>query len=577
LKTFFRAFPQYLAATALLAAAFLAACTDNRPRITGIDPKFGSEGDVVTISGEHFGEAGNWAYITIAGERPTASSYTLWQDTMIKVKITRPGMSGLVYVFVDGKQSNGILFSDRDAIPQRPATADKKTGPMIDAVNPKTVSPGDLLTITGSGFGVSRETSRVFFTWDLASRPAQPHLPVSPFEGGYESWREREIRVHVPDGAGTGLLTVSTTEQNDEADEPVRPAFPGSQILIEVSHAKGKKTLGEGREYIVAFSTDVMAQEAAVPNALYLAIPRPAAGASQQITRVISKTPNAFTEDYRETTLYKMANMRSGETARVSVSYLVSVYTVETTVTQAALTQDTKLPVYQSYLGRTPLIPADHSEITEKAAAIVGREQNPYLKARLIYRALQKDLTITAADTGDGRETPGTREVAAITAPRAYPESAPGAALQALQTQTTDSYGASLLFAALCRAAGIPAVPCAGVLVNTDRSTLKHYWAAFWLDGIGWVPVDIAFGSGAAPAVWTLRPDYASWYFGNMDNQRIAFSFGETVLPPIDPKGRIVSRERSYALQNIWEEAVGSLESYSSFWSDITITGIYYH
>ncbi|MDR0638042.1 MAG: IPT/TIG domain-containing protein [Spirochaetaceae bacterium] len=543
----------------------IAACTDNRPRIIGIDPKFGSEGDVVTISGEHFGEAGNWAYITIAGERPTASSYTLWQDTMIKVRITRPGMSGLVYVFVDGKQSNGVLFSDRDAIPQRPAAETGKTGPVIDTVNPKTVSPGDLLTITGSGFGVSRENARVFFTWDLADRPTRLDIPVSPFEGGYESWGERAIRVRVPDGAGSGFLTVNTmpVDQNGETDESATPVPPGSQMPIEVSRAKGRKTLGEGREYIVAFSTDVMAQEAAVPNALYLAIPQPVAGASQQITRVLSKTPNPFTEDYRGTTLYKLTDMRPGETARISVSYLVSVYTVETAVIQTALTQDERLPAYKAYLGKTPLIPADHSEITEKAAAIIGREQNPYLKARLIYRALLKDLAIT------GTETDGTLEAA--------PGAVPGTALQALRTQTADSYGASLLFSALCRAAGIPAVPCAGILVNADRSTVKHHWAAFWLDGLGWLPVDIAFGSGAAPDAWTLRPDYASWYFGNMDNQRIAFSFGESTLPPIDAKGRTVGRDRSYALQNIWEEAVGGLESYSSFWSDITINGIYYH
>ena len=337
---------------------------------------------------------------------------------------------------------------------------------------------------------------------------------------------------------------------------------------IEVSQTKGKKTLGEGRDYIVAFSTDVMVQEAAVPNTLYLAIPQPIAGASQQITRVLSKMPDPFAADYRGTTLYKLTDLRSGEAARVSVSYLVSVYTVETAVIQTALTQDTRIPAYKAYLGETPLIPADHREITEKAAAITGRERNPYLKARLIYHALLKDLAIT--DTG-------TLEATAKAVSGSSSEAAPGAALQALRTQTADSYGASLLFSALCRAAGIPAVPYAGILVNADRSTVKHHWAAFWLDGLGWLPVDIAFGSGTVPGAWTLRSDYASWYFGNMDNQRIAFSFGESTLPPIDAKGRTVGLDRSYALQNIWEEAAGGLESYSSFWSDITINGIYYH
>jgi hypothetical protein len=34
-------------------------------------------------------------------------------------------------------------------------------------------------------------------------------------------------------------------------------------------------------------------------------------------------------------------------------------------------------------------------------------------------------------------------------------------------------------------------------------------------------------------------------------------------------------RTRDYSLQNLWEEAIGGLESYSSLWSDVTITGMY--
>jgi hypothetical protein len=60
-----------------------------------------------------------------------------------------------------------------------------------------------------------------------------------------------------------------------------------------------------------------------------------------------------------------------------------------------------------------------------------------------------------------------------------------------------------------------------------------------------------------------------------MDNQRIAFSRGETNLSHMDLSGRTVTREREYAFQNLWEEAVGGLDSYSSLWTDIAITGMY--
>jgi hypothetical protein len=43
----------------------------------------------------------------------------------------------------------------------------------------------------------------------------------------------------------------------------------------------------------------------------------------------------------------------------------------------------------------------------------------------------------------------------------------------------------------------------------------------------------------------------------------------------MDPRGRVTVRNREYALQTLWEEALGGLESYSSLWSDLVVTGVY--
>jgi transglutaminase-like putative cysteine protease len=120
----------------------------------------------------------------------------------------------------------------------------------------------------------------------------------------------------------------------------------------------------------------------------------------------------------------------------------------------------------------------------------------------------------------------------------------------------------------------------AGILIGRNRQTLNHYWAEFWLDGFGWVPVDPAMGASApqndaVPAPFAMNENETTTYFGNIDNQRIAFSRGFTILSPMDPRGRTVSHGRSYSLQNLWEEVIGGIESYSSLWGDITITGIY--
>jgi transglutaminase-like putative cysteine protease len=125
----------------------------------------------------------------------------------------------------------------------------------------------------------------------------------------------------------------------------------------------------------------------------------------------------------------------------------------------------------------------------------------------------------------------------------------------------------------------------AGVLINQNGQTLRHYWAEFWVDGFGWLPVDPAMGAGAVQFTDNANAgfgndavpaqDFANYYFGNADNQRIAFSRGEPVLSQIESRGRLISHPQSYSLQNVWEESVGGLESYSSLWGDVTIRGIY--
>jgi transglutaminase-like putative cysteine protease len=112
------------------------------------------------------------------------------------------------------------------------------------------------------------------------------------------------------------------------------------------------------------------------------------------------------------------------------------------------------------------------------------------------------------------------------------------------------------------------------VIIDRWGNAATHYWAEFWLDGFGWVPLDPAFGAGTSPPEFNLREDHASYYFGNLDNQRIAFSRGEHFLPQMTPRGMLSFRDREYSLQNIWEEAVEGIESYSSLWSDVTITGM---
>jgi transglutaminase-like putative cysteine protease len=524
---------------------FFVSCGEPPPVITSIDPRIGTGGEVLSIRGKNFGSRQNESHITIAGTSPTSSSYLSWEDDHISIRIPEFGESGLLYVRVGGKKSNGVLFSNRAGIPRPVQGAGMGIGPRIGSVDPPSGPVGSLVTITGSGFGSSRERSGVYFAWNAESSAAAPMetrraelVEVFETEFGYELWSEREIRVRVPDGAISGNLEVRTPQGNS------RPFF------FEVSGKPGTKTYGDKRSYTITWSVNIQVKEASEPNSLYLWIPRPVSSASQRRVELLSRSAEPFVDNYRETSLFRLNNLNSLSQTGITLSYHVEVYSLKTAVQARQVKRDGDSPVDSVYLLPGPLIPSGDPRIKALAAAITGKEQNPYLKARQIYDWLMREGNIG-------------------------PEPLTGGAIEALEQKRADPYMAALLFCALCRASGISAIPAAGVLVNRNMETLRHYWAEFWIDGFGWVPVDPALGAGAAPASFGLREDRADWYFGSLDNQRITFSRGQTLLSQMDVRGRAAWRTRDYALQNLWEEAVGGLESYSSLWGDITITGMY--
>jgi transglutaminase-like putative cysteine protease len=502
-------------------------------------------GEVLTIQGTGFGDQRGENRVTIAGITPTASSYIEWKNDRIAVRIPDFGESGLVYVHAAGRKSNAALFTNRDSMPLPVSPEDAGVGPRILAVEPAAARIGTAIVITGRNFGASRENGSVRFAWDAEESPSAPaavrapdSIEASEVEFGYELWSDREIRVRVPDGAVSGNLTVSTARGD---------AIP---VFFETIDRPGTKTFKEKRSFVVSYSVDVKASRASGPSSLYLWVPRPGNGPSQRNTKLLSRSMEPFVDGHRGAALFQIKDLGENQSSSIALSYLVDVYAVETKVKPQAIKTDSASPIQTAYLGSPLLIPSDDREIVNTAERIVGKEKNPYLKAKKIYDWITTELSIaTTTQTGG--------------------------ALAALQNRKADAYSATLLFCALARSADIPALPDAGFLVDRNRTATRHFWAEFWIDGFGWVPVDPALGAGAAPAGFTLRPDSREYYFGNVDSQRIIFSRGLSVLSPMDPRGRVAARDRGYAFQTLWEEAVGGLESYSSLWSDITVTGVY--
>ncbi|MDR0374498.1 MAG: IPT/TIG domain-containing protein [Treponema sp.] len=524
-------------------AGSLLACKAKSPVIKAIDPKIGEMGDIISIMGEHFGKEQDASYITIAGQEPTSSSYLEWTDTLIRVRLPEFGRTGLISVYKGDQKSNAVLFSNRSKIPEQAQYALASVGPRIDMIKPNSASIGGLISIQGGGFGAMREDRSVRFSWiaenSLLNTENRGETVIEPFDMGlgYELWTSDEIRVRVPDGTVSGAVEIHTAQGNS------------APVFFTVEDKPGTKAFRDKRSWIVAYSANILVHDSSTPNTLYLWLPQPAYSSSQPNIELLSRDKEPFVENYRGTTLFQIKDVAAQSNISINVSYVVDVYAVETVVApQSIRTQNVSLPA--SYTQSDSLIPSHDPAITARVAEIAGRERNPYIKAQRIYEWIIANIAIQNDPLNNG-------------------------ALDVLEQKQADSYSASLLFCALSRSAGVPAIPVAGVLIDRNRVAHVHYWAEFWIDGFGWVPLDLALGARTAPEFFSLQDDAETWYFGNLDNQRISFSRGQNRLSQMDPRGRLAAHKPDYALQDFWEEAVGGITSYSSLWSDIAIMGMY--
>jgi hypothetical protein len=519
---------------------FLSGCQPKAPLIQSISPQIGEMGEPVVIRGVNFGDERNDSYVTIAGILPTSSAYIGWQDSRITLRIPEFGEAGLIYVHVNGRKSNGILFTNQATLPQKAKGVQVGPEPRITQITPQSGAVGNLISIMGTGFGISRGNGGVFFTWNAQTTApvgakAQEFIEVSEADFGYELWTDREIQVRVPDGAAAGNMEVRTPRGNSPS------------MFFDPAGRSGTKTFHDKRSYTINCSVDIKINEAEKANTMYLWIPRPAASAAQRNIELFSGSAEPFIDKYRGASLFKLDNLEAKSDVRINLSWKVDVYGIAVTALPQSIRQESDSSMRIANTQNSLELPSDDPRIRTQARAIVSGDRNPYSIARKIYDWMLTGFTWDTQTDGD--------------------------IFTALETKEIDSYLAALLYCTLLRSEGVPCLPVAGVLIDRNRQTMHHYWAEFWVDGLGWIPVDPAMGA-SAPETIPFNTNPNRTYFGNVDSQRIAFSRGFSVLSSMDPRGRTVTRGRSYSLQNLWEEAIG-IDHYTSLWGDIIITGMY--
>jgi transglutaminase-like putative cysteine protease len=549
-KPFFKRREFIFTAVLLVLLAFLllsSRMTGRPPLIESITPKIGFPQDVMVITGKYFGDERNGGEVVIGGYAPVSSGYLDWSDSRISLRIPEDVSSGMVRVNTKNGKSKGLLFTNKEQVPVVLSGPGKPGQPYISTLEPESGSVGTLLIISGMNFGLQRGSSQVVFTWisgdetrDYTEVDDSSLIPAVDYDLDYEQWSDREIQVWVPDGASSGHLLVITDKGRSNA------------TFVEIESAAGTKLFPEKRTYAVQYLMEVGSVSADGDNNLNLWIPQLVQAPEQREIQLVSQEPDPLFDNVNGVKLFNFENLSADKTYTIFQSFMVDRYSVETKVNIAKVPTkyDTTRRLYKKYTSADMIVPAADEGIGKISSSVVGRERNPYRKAREIYRYVISRLQVD-------------------------PEYQEYDIRKAIEDRKGNPYIYAILFCALARSQGIPARPVAGYLIDRELQAARHYWAEFYIETVGWIPVDPILGEGKIRVNIPPEVDPYSYFFGNLDFNHLALSKGLIDLNQLNPQGRVVTRTDIPSLQVIHEEVTGALFSYNAYWSDLEILGIY--
>ncbi|MDY6396996.1 MAG: transglutaminase domain-containing protein [Treponema sp.] len=563
--SFFRVLSYVFIIVAALSAISVATVKSKKvPVIASVNPVVGQAGDTMVIRGSNFGAIRGTNYVEIGGNRITASGYLTWAENLIKLTIPSNVQDGLVVVVTKAGKSKPGFFANEAEIPVAVPKNIKTLQPVITEITPSAGSYGTLLTITGSDFGTARGESKVVFTANaeessLGSGQGELEadfdfstIAANESDYDYEYWSDSEIRVRIPDGAATGAVYVQTEKGKS------------NMVQEEIKLAAGEKAYLARKTYILQLNSDIDSIDTKNGTNITLRVPRPVATSWQPMVELTECTPEPVISEYKNTVIHqiwlKKATSKS-EKIRFSHNFVVSTYAIQTKINEKAVkpySQSAKARIlFKNATNADSLIQSQNEEIKNLAKEIVttnGKtEQNPYLRAKRIYDYIVQNYRL-----------------------RDELRKSDASPLDLIKSKNGDAYDMAIFYTTLLRSLEIPSLPIAGILVDSEMKTRPHWWTEFYIEGFGWVPVDISLGMGLPYKSFRPVENNAEFYFGNLDGQHIAFSIGwNEIKQTISQNSKIVYRPKTYALQSIWEESSEGNVNYSSLWNDPIVLGLY--
>ena len=264
--------------------------------------------------------------------------------------------------------------------------------------------------------------------------------------------------------------------------------------------------------------------------------------------KIVSEHDYRFqTDSEGNRTLYLELTNPAEKTFELSYSFdlfRTESYTGEVKADRVRPYSDADRKTLAAYLGATRHIISESPRVKEIARKIVGDEKNPAVQVRDIYNWMLENVDYWVKD------------------PTVEAASPNGDAEWCLDTGAGNCSDFHATFASIARSLGIATRQTYGGLLKDELNSQPvdagyHCWSEVFLPGLGWVPTDVAVadlwysdhvdaaklddagrqrlrrtaGSNYTPGHNAAAVEY---YFGNMDERRVLWSFGRdiTLSPP---------------------------------------------
>ena len=498
----------------VISAAAVLWVSQRPPRVERIAPATVAAGETVTVEGSGFGTEGRLAVDEVS---VPAASIRRWTGQLIVFTVPQSMRSGLLRVHTRNGSSNPEFVTVAGDLPERV----DDTGVEVASVEPETAAVGDLVVMSGEGFGPRSAMA------SLTLSAPDGDATLSASDPAVLVWSDREIRLVVPAAISPGMHRVVVNGADTSRDLTVEPLL-------------AQRQLGDPRQFAVRMAVAA----AGADEQLYTLLPLPPEFSEQPNTQLLRESSPSEPSMLGRAAVYRFQPPQppesgedtagDGESApqrieRVVLAERRSVrWTVESDHRSDILLEPWFHDAYRRYLDESDGVPV-------AAAEVVSLRRRIELSRPVYAIVRQIQATVIASLEPD---VAGVDDPVAILAS----EEPPAASSRAYAT----------LAVALARGSGVPARRHFGLVVDDTGQAIPHVWAEFFVPGIGWIPADPAVGDGiltdrAASLVAFYGDDPATGAIGALDDRRVTLSVDGSGAARLFPLGGEVLPERSWA------------------------------